>query len=185
MKNSVRWKEQEGRGEKGEAISIRGEETGWPTLSPVPHPFLGPEQHQQLGRCRDCCILSQVCCTSSHGLGQAQMSSSLHCGSSDPTLCDSFMASLMFMVWSFLGWKSKRLLFNGHLHRAVEVPPHNSPLFSLPRPPRTRGPAGLMCCWSWPLLLLHFPPSPSPSLPLSLSSSSSPGSVAVSSGVFS
>lgn len=65
MKNSVWWKEQEGRGEKGEVISIRGEETGCPTMAPVPNLFLGPGQHQQLGWCWDCCILSQACCTSS------------------------------------------------------------------------------------------------------------------------
>lgn len=64
MKNSVWWKEQQGRGEKGEAISIRGEETGYPTMAPMPDPSLGPEQHQQLGWCLELCILSQVCCSS-------------------------------------------------------------------------------------------------------------------------
>lgn len=45
--------------------------------------------------------------------------------------------------------------------------------------------SGMLLIKILPLLLPHFPPSLSPSLPLSLFSSSSPGSVAVSSGVFS
>lgn len=102
-----------------------------------------------------------------------------------PAETASWPRSCLWRALRFLDWEGKGLVFTGHLHGAAEVPVAQQPLASVFQD--RLGPSALLSC---PLpvftpVAAAFFPSPSLSLPLSLSPPPLPGSVAVSSGVFS
>lgn len=102
-----------------------------------------------------------------------------------PAETASWPRSCLWRALRFSDWEGKGLVFTGHLHGAAEVPVAQQPLASVFQD--RLGPSALLSC---PLpvftpVAAAFFPSPSLSLPLSLSPPPLPGSVAVSSGVFS